>query len=547
MPQSTFPSETPRRWRTLNADAWVQDDWKVSSRLTLNVGFRYEREGDQGDLLGRNTNFNFGLADPNPPPTGTLAGLVLSNNYKGTIPPGVTQIGNNLALNGDGQNTLNPRAGFAYRLPHTERFVLRGGYGIFHSRVTGQPFLQLITNPPFGDFRQFVGPFNSAATLQTPFAPPPTIPAFVPYYPPTAPICSTNPSACGLSTTTFAADFRPPMLQTWNMDLQTQLANNLVLDIGYVGQHGTRLLTSRSLNQAFSASPSNPVRGQTDNTFANIPLRVPIEGWGAFPGIDEIESSGWNHYNDLEVSLNKRFSNGLQFLAAYTFARDLATDIGQTSGANGAIAVGDQNNPALRYGPDSFIHEHRLVVSYVYELPWFKNSRALLRQTLGGWSVAGVTVVQSGHRLTLLNLENVTNAFGVYYDRAQIAPGCTYSQLLTSGSIGNNLNNYFNKSCLAPPPVIGADGIATGFGDSGIGILTGPPQDNWDISAIKHFPFGFINEKANLEFRAEFFNTFNHPQFADPQNDYGAANFGQILGPLAVNPRVIQFALKLNF
>ncbi len=152
-----LPALFDRRWRILDGDAFVQDDFKVTPRLTLNLGFRYERLGGIGDNLGRNTAFYFGLADPNPPATGSLDGFVVASNYKGTIPPGVTQAGNNLAINGDGQNSLNPRIGFAYRLPHTERFVLRGGYGIFHSRVTGQPFLQLLTGQPFADLRYLHG------------------------------------------------------------------------------------------------------------------------------------------------------------------------------------------------------------------------------------------------------------------------------------------------------------------------------------------------------------------------------------------------------
>ncbi len=528
------PALFDRRWRIWDGDAFIQDDFKVTPRLTLNLGFRYERLGDEGDNLGRNSAFNFGLADPNPPATGTLNGFVVPSNYTGTIPPGVTQIGNNLGINGDGQNTWNPRLGFAYRLPRTERFVLRGGYGIFHSRITGQPFLQLILNPPFADIRETQGPFNAAASLQNPFLPAPTLPAFTPYSPTTS-----------LDTTTFAANFRPPMLQTYNLNLQTQLAKDFVLEIGYVGQRGLHLVNERSLNQAYSASPQNPVRGETTNTVANLPLRVPIEGWTP-TGIDEIESAGASWYNDVEASLNKRFSNGLQFLAAYTFARDLATDTGISDGPNGGLAYGDQNHPNLRYGPDEFIREHRLVVSYVYELPWLKNSKSFLGQIAGGWSVAGVTTVQSGHRLTIYNLNNVNNVFGITLDRAQLAPGCTYGQLVTPGSIQSKLNNYFNTSCLAPPPIIGDDGIGTGFGNSGVGIVTGPPQDNWDVSALKHFLLGWPNEKANLEFRAEFFNIFNHPQFSDPADDYSAANLGQITS-LAVNPRIIQFALKLNF
>ncbi len=530
-----LPGLFDRRWRILDGDAFIQDDFKVSERLTLNLGFRYERLGDQGDNLGRNSAFNFGLANPNPPATGSLAGYVVPSNYQGTIPPGVTQIGNNLGINGNGQNTWNPRIGFAYRLPHTERFVLRGGYGTFRSRITGQPFIQLLTGQPFADLRELVGAPNAAATLQNPFPPVPTLPSFTPYTPSTA-----------FSTTTFAANFRPPLIQTYNMNLQTQLTKDLVLEVGYVGQRGLHLLNERSLNQASLASAQNPIRGQTTNTVANVPLRVPIEGWASYPGIQEIESAGASWYNSLEVSLNKRFSNGLQFLVAYTFARDLATDTSTSDNANGGLATGNQNSPASRYGPDEFIREHRLVVSYVYELPWLKNSKSFLAQVAGGWSIAGVTTIQSGQRLTLLNGDNANNVFGISYDRAEIASGCTYGQLVTPGSIQSKLNNYFNTSCLAPPPIIGADGIGTGFGNSGVGIVTGPPQDNWDVSAAKHFPLGWPNEKANLEFRAEFFNAFNHPQFSNPVTDYSSPALGQITS-LAVNPRIIQFALKLNF
>lgn len=530
-----LPGLFDRRWRILDGDAFIQDDFKVTPRLTLNLGLRYERLGDQGDNLGRNSAFNFGLANPNPPATGSLNGFVVPSNYTGTLPPGVTQIGNNLGINGNGQNTWNPRIGFAYRLPDTERLVLRGGYGIFHSRITGQPFIQLLTGQPFADLRYLVGIPNAAATLQNPFAPAPTLPSFSPYTPSTA-----------FSTTTFAADFRPPIIQTYNMNLQTQLAKDLVLEVGYVGQRGLHLVNERSLNQAFLASPQNPIRGQTTNTVANIPLRVPIAGWASYPGIQEIESAGASWYNSLEVSLNKRFSNGLQFLAAYTFARDLATDTGTSDNANGGFAAGNQNSPKSRYGPDEFVREQRVVISYVYELPWLKNTKSWLGQVAGGWSVAGVTAIQSGQRLTIYNGNNANNVFGISNDRAQIAPGCTYGQLVNPGSIQSKLNNYFNTSCFAPPPIIGNDGRGTGFGNSGVGIVTGPPQDNWDVSAAKHFTLGWPSDTTNLEFRAEFFNIFNHPQFSNPVHDYSSPALGQITS-LAVNPRIIQFALKLNF
>jgi hypothetical protein len=530
------PGLFDRDFRIRDGNAYIQDDYKVTGRLTLNLGFRYERLGDLADALGRNSNFFTSSLNPNPPAGGTLQGTVVAENFSGgTIPAGVTKLDNNFNINGDGQNTFAPRIGFAWQLPHTNRMVLRGGYGIYYSRITGQPIIQELGNPPWGILRAPSGPANADATFQNPFAPfPYTLPFFEPYSPSTQ-----------LSPEIFAANMRPPITQEYSLNVQRELGHNFLLDVGYVGTRTTHLIEVRGFNQASLASPSAPIRGETTNTVDNIPLRVPYEGFNSSESLMiDTAAAGW--YNALEAGINKRLSRGLQFMAAYTFSRDLTTDTGTTSGINGGVAQGDQNNPSQRYGPDNFIREQRFVVSYVYGFPSPANRSSFRGRLLGDWSVSGVTIYQSGQRLTLTNV-NSTNVYGTSADRAEIATGCTNGQLVTPGSTEGKLNNYFNLNCLpASPPVIGDDGIGTAFGNSGIGIVRGPAQANWDISTGKRFGLPWPNEVANLEFRAEFFNTFNHPQFANPDTVRSDPSFGEITS-LAVNPRIVQFALKLNF
>jgi hypothetical protein len=444
-------------------------------------------------------------------------------------------------MNGDGQNTWNPRVGFAWRIPHSERFVLRGGYGVYHSRYTGQPFIQLLTAPPFAQIRQLVAGANAAATNQVPFnLAVPSFPAFVPYSP-----------ATQNTITVFDPRFRPPMTQEYSLGLQTEIANGLILETSFSGARGLHLIRERSINQAGLASTANPIRGETTNTSSNIPLRVPFEGWNS-ANMLQIESSGGSWYNALLVSLLKRFSNGLQFQASYTFAKDLTTDATTSTGPNGGVAIGDQNNGAQRYGPDSFIRKHRFIVNYSYEFRTPFKEHAFARTALGGWSIAGVTTVQSGRHLTV-TFTNGTSVFGTTNDRASLSGACAPGQYTTGGSVSSHLGDYINPLCFAAPAVFSADDpTALGFGNSGVGILEGPGQHNWDVALLKKFKLGWPREAAALEFRTEFFNTFNHPQFGDPDTGFTGSTpatkgtFGTITTTI-VSPRVLQFALKLSF
>jgi hypothetical protein len=527
-----LPGLFDRAFRVWDSNLFVQDDIKVSRRLTVNIGLRYERLGNIADALGRNGDFDYTLANRNPPAAGTLEGYTVPSNYTGALPAGVTRVGTDTGLRISGQNTWDPRIGFAWQAPHTDRLVVRGGYGMYHQRTTGQPFIQLLTSPPFAVLNNLAGAASSNLTFASPFPPTTTLPIFAPYSPTTA-----------RSLTIIDQNLRPPTLQRYSLGVQAKLVRDLVLDVSYTGARDTHLLRSRSINQADLASTGNPIRGVTTNTVANIAQRVPFQGFTS-AALTDIEPSGAAWYNALNVSLEKRFSHGLQFLASYTWSRQMSTDSFSTNGANGGSATGNQNDPRQRYGPDGFIRPQRFVLSAVYALPGPKDPHSLLGEALGGWQLGTVTTLQSGQQLTITET-NANNVFGITSDRAQIASSCNYSQLVTPGSLRQNLNTYFNKSCFPNAfPIIGDDGKATTFGNSGIGIILGPGQANLDFSVIKRFPV--LRESVHLDFRAEAFNLLNHANFSNPTLSENSPAFGRIL-TTAVNPRVIQMALKFGF
>lgn len=537
------PGDKDRSLRIYNAGLYLQDDFKVTERLMVNAGLRFERLGDAAEEDGHSNNFDFSLANPNPPASGTLQGFVVAGNFPGgaaALPAGVAIVsGSKIAYAGSGQNSFDPRLGFSWMIPGSNRFVLRGGYGMFHQAVSGGPTTGLVSLPPWAVVRQSIN--SPALTFANPFpAGLPTFPSFA------SGIYSPTTSLSGYS---LAADLRPPTIQHYSLSLQSQLARDMVFEVGYLGSRGTHLLITTTPNQALLASSSNPVRGLTTNTIANIRQRLPVEGFGP-SSFTEVESTGQSWYNALEASLSKRYSHGLQFLASFTWARDLVTAInGVSGGAYGGALVGNQLDVSHDYGPDSFIRPLRFVLSGTYRIPAPGGQSLWMKSALGGWQLAGVLTLQNGQRLSVTNTPS-TNVLGITSDFAELSPNCTLGMIEQSGAVASKLTDYINKSCFgnvnAPLPIVGADGKATGFGNTGPGILYGPGQANLDMSLGKMFPVRWPNDTANVEFRAEAFNAFNTPQFANPVTAVNSATFGQILNT-ATAPRIIQLALKLNF
>jgi hypothetical protein len=527
---------TQREYRVWEGAGFAQDDYRISKSLMLNIGLRYERLGQFGDNLGRNSSFDIGNADANPPPGGSVAGYVVASNFPGVLPPGVQRASNTSGNDGAGQNTLAPRIGFAWQISPS-KVVLRGGYGLYYSRPTGQAFYQNVFGAPFAVFRLNAGTANAQATFQEPFPQPFPTPQSFPMFPAYSPTTTTT-------IYSVAPGFRPAMVQQYSLNLQSEVHQDYLLEVGYVGTHGTHLARQRSLNQALSASTGDPIRGVTDNTLANVSLRVPILGVPP-DSLQEVEPEGSSWYNALEMSLVKRLSHGFQFLASYTFSKILDTDganINATSSGN-TLTLGDQNSPAQRWGRASFDRTHRFIFSTTWDLPG--PSHGVPRAVLGDWSLDAIATIQSGNALTIAET-NPTNVFGISQDRAQLSGVCSKSQLVRGGSVESKLNGYFNASCFTTQPVIGADGIGTAFGDSATGIVDGPGQANLDLALSKNVVFNWPRERTNLQFRAEFYNALNHPQFGNPDSNFASPGFG-VISNTAVNARVAQLALKLAF
>jgi Carboxypeptidase regulatory-like domain/TonB dependent receptor len=527
-----------REFRAWEGSAFVQDDYRLNRSLTLNLGLRYERLGQFGDNLGRNSSFDFNKADTIPRANGSLDGYLVASNFQGLLPLGVTRANNTFGTYGDGQNAVSPRIGFAWQiLPASTWLTLRGGYGIYFSRPPGQVFTQSVLAAPFALTRLSTGLGNANATFQNPFAQPYPTPASFPMFSPYS-------STTNLGLNSLSPDFRPAMVQQFSLTTQAELHRGWLFEIGYVGSKGAHLQRFRSLNQALSASPNQPVNGQTSNTVANIGLRVPIPGIRP-DALREMESEGSSWYNGLEMSLTKRFSHGIQFLASYTLSKTLDTDGSEINGtsAGNTLPLGNQNSPHQRWGRSSIDRPNRFVFSTTWVLP---SPRTGLQRTLfGGWDAAWVVTIQSGTALTVA-YTNANNVFGISEDRAQLSGKCRKSQLVTSGSVGSKLNNYFDRSCFTTPPVIGSDGIGTSFGNSGTGIVGGPGQANVDLALSRIFALKWPTEPSSLQFRAEFFNALNHPQFANPDTNFTSPTFG-VISSTSVNARVLQLALKSTF
>jgi hypothetical protein len=523
--------------------AFVQDDYHVASSLTMNLGLRYEFDPPLTETSGRFSNFDVSLLNPTPPAAGTLAGLVVAKNYQGTPPAGVTQTNNDTIMTGNGTHNAAPRVGFAWgMLPNSSRLVLRGGYGVYYSKVTGQVLTQNTTSQPFGLIQSLGGPQNAAATFADPFPKPLTttgsFPIFLPYSP-----------ATSLTVNAVDPNIRPGRTQQYNLNIQAALAGTL-FEVGYVGTRGADLQRTLAVNQAALASAASPIRGVTTNTVANIPQRVPYQGWTS-SGLQQVQSKALMRYNGLETSVTKRFSAGLQLLASYTWSKTLETD---PDGGGG----GNQNDDRSRYGSSLSSRPRRFVVSYLYELPWLKAATGWEKNLLGNWSIGGVTTLQAGHPLAITGT-NASNVYGITNDRVQFAPGCTHSSLATPGPVNGKLNSFFNTNCInrrnldapfdassnpAVWPIV--EGAATGFGNSGVGIVRGPDQRAFDIALAKLTRTRWPNEGATVEFRTEFFNAFNTPNFSDPAVSVSNSTFGRITST-SIAGRIIQFSLKLGF
>jgi hypothetical protein len=400
--------------------------------------------------------------------------------------------------------------------------------------------LLLCAEQPTGIWAINAGVYNGASSDANPFPYTPAFPVFAPYSPST-----------DYTLSSLGKGWRPPTIYHYSLGLQSRIPGGAILDVAYAGARDLHTILGRSINQAPLASASNPIRGQTTNTVANISQRAPYIGWTTNT-MYYFNTDGEAWYSALQASLSQKLKHSLQYQAAYTWERLLSPVPGFTTGSNEFGPTGDQT--ALRaheagYGPDYNVRPQRFVLSAYYLLPSPAQSHRLLATTLGGWSVATATVVQDGQQ-SGITYNNVNNVYGIPGDRASYAPGCTKNNVGTSGSISSRVrnNNYINTACFVAPAVLNPseDPTATGFGNTPNGILREPDQADVDLSISKNQLVSWPKEGASVQLRADFFNALNHPNFAGPNNSASTATFGTITY-MSTNPRVIQLALRFSF
>jgi Carboxypeptidase regulatory-like domain/TonB-dependent Receptor Plug Domain/TonB dependent receptor len=524
--------------------AFIQDDIKLTQRLTVNAGLRYEIFGPPVEIHGLLPSFDPAVAVGQVPVTGSLSGYTLPGNFPGPVPTGVTKTSTNGLWATDFHN-VSPRLGFALELTRNPTVLLRGGYGIYYDRPSGDFAEGQLGQQPFSLQQLSFDAQNAGATLQNPFDPLLPLTSSFPIYQPRI-------AGGGAFTSGVSPRVIDPYTQEYNLNVQYALARNFLLEVGYVGTHTTHSPGSLEFNQALLASAQNPVNGTSMNTAANVIQRLPFAGiaTGSLFSNTEFESN----YNSLQASINKRLGHGLQFLGSYTWSKILD----ETSGSGGSnvfelwLLTNNQNNPRQAYGLTDFDRDQRAVVNFTWSAPKFRQGPMLARQALSDWEFSGISVIQSGSPITVLD-SNAGLVYGNFENRAQ-RTGLNPS---THGSLHSRvLNGYLDPSAftLAPEAPNGSGPGDTDFGNSGVGIVRGPGQHNIDMAVERIFP---VTESSSFRFRAEFFNLTNTPQFANPNNslDFTAGPSGPVnLNPsfgmitsTAANPRIIQFAVKYLF
>lgn len=525
--------------RALRVNDWsgfAQDDWKVNSRLTLNLGVRYDFYGYPVDTRGRLVNF---LPDQfrqgtTAAPAGPPNGFVQAGN--GTL-AGVPTVADTLVDND--KNNFAPRIGFAYRLNDAGTLVARGGYGIYYDRFSTRYANTQLLNYPY--LALAVGLPGVLRTMSDPFIPVPQ-PGQFPVNPTIpSPLSPLSPIVgVPISGIFIDPELRTPYVHQYNANVQWEFAKNFLLEAGYVGSKGTKLLQVITLNQ--------PVYNRAANVFT-APLGTALSTQkNVAGGIQQVQSSSNSEYNSLQLSVTKRFSRGLQFLSAYTYGK--STDYYSGGTINELFAVaGDQLDWRTNYGPSDFDRRHRFVTSFVYDLPSLVAESNSARMILNNWQLNGILTLQTGVPYSVVDI--VGNNI---IQRANLAPGFG-GGVETSGSTQSRLNAFFNPAAfVSSRPIIAGGNLGTPnnptfdpnnpFGNTTRNFLNGPGQKNMDFSVVKFIP---ITETVRGEFRTEFFNIFNWANFANPNSNIAVpATFGRITATSA-GPRVIQFAFKVNF
>lgn len=485
------PGEQPSRISTAALGFFGVDSYKVTPFLTLELGLRYDWNGTPAEARNR-----FVVFDP------TTDSLVQVGN-------GIGNIYNQSASN------IEPRLGFAWDLFHDGKTILRAGYGYNVDQPVTNSVTGLASNPPF------TNPINFTDNPKKGVQPIPI-----------SSLLGMN-SAGSLSPATINHNFKNAYVQQWNLNIQHEITPSLGLQIGYFGSKGSHLRFLRNLNQI---NPSTGLR-----PFAALSSSSAIAPGALLANINDVDSGGNSNYNALWVTGTKRVSHGLEFNASYTFSKSLDYNSLNSQG----IVLEDSTNPRLNYGPSDFDARHRFVISALYELPFHGN------RAVEGWQLSTITSLQSGNPFNIR-----TNALfsGVRTARPSLLGASTINVVnqlntnLASTQVGN-IQYFSTPVCSATVTTDCFFSPNNQFGTLSRNAFFGPAFKNADFSILKNTR---ITERFTSEFRVEFFDLLNHPNFGQPNGVVGSSSFGFLTNTRfptgdSGSSRQIQFALKLKF
>jgi hypothetical protein len=593
----------PRNYRAQDIVWFAQDDFRISRRLTLNLGIRYDYLGFPYDLNGKVGNFDPALVTPQCVAAGggqcVLAGFISPESLKGSklATPGVS----NTTLTNENRTNFAPRIGAAYDLFGNGRVALRGGFGVYYIRTSGQTLLQLIASPPWVvqylasgigvvGSKKLGDPWPAGLPNPNDFPILPVMGQFNGKFTAAGAPIFVNPDGTpGIAQSLygFTRGLTTPYVQQYNFSIQSKLPAGWTLETGYIGSRGVNLLVEPSLNQSLlvnSSSPmtySNPLIAAagfasgytvTQNSNANASIRVPVPGFSP-AGLNLVTNQGYSHYNGFILEATHPFSHGFQFKMDYTYSKSTDSDSGP-AGSDLDSFTNNQLVPAGNRGISDFDLTHRFVFTGVWELPGPKTG--FMGEAFGHWSLSGVWTIQSGlpFNITSTNGGGLGGLNGSVTIRSNAGASC--SGLKNSGSVEANINSYLNASCVAAVPNLAAGTVLTNLnaqqgpgsgpytvgnngvaGDSGVGslfgslgrnVVRGPGAERFDVALVKAFPLRKLGEGASLTLRGEAFKLFNNPIFSNPAaNISNTATYGHITSTVDGTGRILQVAAKLTF
>ncbi len=505
--------------RSWDTSYFVQDDFKVSKKLTLNMGVRYELLGPFDEYRGverstvkipQNANFRYGLQSkviPSAPP-----GLLFTGDKTPDFPNGLPSTMVKLD-----RKQIQPRLGFAYDIFGDGRTALRGSYGLYSNAHFGDMGAQSFQNQPF-----LLGQtiFTPAGGLSDPWR------GLVNPFPHSLDLTSNpNKQLFFLPGEVFAWDpnFVSPRIQVLTFGVQREIVKNFSIDTGYVGKLSHHLEDTVNLNQA-RYIPGTDASGKALSTLANTDERRVLVP-NIYQKINVIESVGNAAYHSFQFS-GKYRSGPLTTLLAYTFSKSI--DTGQNSNVQGVPHQNNFNLAADR-GLSEFDRRHVFRWSWVYGLPQF-HVQPVVNWIASGWELSGITSIISGAPFTVVTGRD-NSLSGQGNDRPDLVGDP--NNLPGGRSRGDKVARFFNTAAFTPNQ--------TGrFGNVGRNTMTGPSYSNTDLALIRNFR---VTEQARVQFRAEFFNAFNQVNFNNPVNVATSGAFGRLTS--AQSPRLVQFALKV--